>query len=765
MSSGILNSIGRKLALGFGAVLLLMAASAVLAFVKLNDLVSRAIPVDVNCVRLNDQIEKTLAAVPAYVVLGGERFRREYLESRAEIDLAMSELQALSGVAMSRDDQALFKQTQAAVESLRRGQDRLAPAPNDAVIGEGITRESLVTQMQSSLTAMIDEESAFEATPARKRLFGNLANSRGSLSIGVGNVRTYLLSGDAQFKGLFDNDWQLNQQAMVQLTQMEHLMSDSQLVAWRKYAVDRTKFEHIFDQLFNLRLTANEITANLNTLKENASARRAAAGHAVSATLVVGTLVAIGLGCLIAITFSRSISTSVIRLAERADEIAAGHLDGEPLLVSSNDELGQLASTFNRMSQKLREMVGTMSTQEEMIAFETRSKAIFSAAADGLVTIDERGTIQSFNPAAEQMFGYQSEEIVGQNVRTLAPSPHRELHDGYLERYERTGEPRIIGLGRELPAVRKDGTTFEMLLRVVELKLDNERIFIGTIQDVTSRKRTHAAIQDAVVRLANSLTEILETTTDQAVGVREQAATVSETVATVAELRQISEEAAERAKKMAEAARRTGEVGDAGRRAVAESIEAMSEVKAQVESLADSILSLAERAQAIGEITATVKDIAEQTNVLALNAAVEASRAGEHGKGFAVVASEVKSLAEQSKKATAQVRMILNEIQQATNTAVLSTEHGTRAVTRASEVVAQTGETIGSLTATLADSARISHQIAAAANQQATGVAQLNEGMQGIDRVTKNNVIAIQKIEQSAQNLNALSNELASLTA
>ena len=160
-----------------------------------------------------------------------------------------------------------------------------------------------------------------------------------------------------------------------------------------------------------------------------------------------------------------------------------------------------------------------------------------------------------------------------------------------------------------------------------------------------------------------------------------------------------------------------------------------------------------------------VNDIAEQTNVLALNAAVEASRAGEHGKGFAVVASEVKSLAEQSKKATAQVRQILGEIQQATNSAVLSTEQGTKAVTEASDVVAQAGATINTLTQTLSESSRSAKQISASAAQQATGVTQLKEGIDNINRVTKENIVALQQIEQSAQSLREVGEELARLSS
>jgi methyl-accepting chemotaxis protein len=272
-------------------------------------------------------------------------------------------------------------------------------------------------------------------------------------------------------------------------------------------------------------------------------------------------------------------------------------------------------------------------------------------------------------------------------------------------------------------------------------------------------------IRTAVTDLASAGSEISASTAQQAAGAQEQAAAVSQTVATVDEVTHTAEQSAQRARGVGEAVQRTVEVGNSGKKAVEDSLAAMGTVRQQVEATAENILGLAEQAQAIGDIIATVNDIAEQTNLLALNAAIEASRAGEHGRGFAVVAGEVKALADQSKKATAQVRQILTEIQRATNTAVLSTEEVTKGVARAIAVGGQAGETIRALADTLAEVARAAAQIVASVGQQATGMSQIHQAIRNIDQVAKQTAAATRQAAQAADNLNKLGTRLAALTA
>ena len=116
---------------------------------------------------------------------------------------------------------------------------------------------------------------------------------------------------------------------------------------------------------------------------------------------------------------------------------------------------------------------------------------------DGIITIDQHGVILSFNPAAARIFGYDLSEVKGQNVKMLMPEPYRGEHDQYLTNYLSTREAKIIGSGREVVGRRKDGSTFPMDLAVSEMRLGDDRMFVGIVRDISQRKEAEETLVEA----------------------------------------------------------------------------------------------------------------------------------------------------------------------------------------------------------------------------------------------------------------------------
>jgi methyl-accepting chemotaxis protein len=280
---------------------------------------------------------------------------------------------------------------------------------------------------------------------------------------------------------------------------------------------------------------------------------------------------------------------------------------------------------------------------------------------------------------------------------------------------------------------------------------------------VAKLRQTTRDLHEGVGVLASSSSEILATTIQVASGAAETATAVNETTATVEEVKQTAQVASQKARYVSDSAQKVSQVSQAGRKSVEDAIAGMHRIQEQMESIAESIVRLSEQSQVIGEIIATVNDLAEQSNVLAVNAAIEATRAGEQGKGFGVVAQEVKSLAMQSKQATAQVRAILGDIQKATSAAVLATEQGHKAVEAGVKQSAEASDAIRQLTESVNEAAQAATRIAASSQQQMVGMDQVALAMDNIKQATTQNVAGTRQAEVAAQRLHELGVKLKQL--
>ena len=180
---------------------------------------------------------------------------------------------------------------------------------------------------------------------------------------------------------------------------------------------------------------------------------------------------------------------------EWTGELLQRHRNGEMLVVATQWSRWQ-GNGRTAITEVYNDLTASKRGEQDLIAREAHLKSILETVPDAMIVIDEHGAMQSFSSAAERLFGYRAQEVIGQNIKMLMPSPYRENHDGYLERYARTGEKRIIGIGRLVVGERKDGSTFPMELAVGEMNSGGRRYFTGFVRDLTERQKTEARLQE-----------------------------------------------------------------------------------------------------------------------------------------------------------------------------------------------------------------------------------------------------------------------------
>ena len=210
-----------------------------------------------------------------------------------------------------------------------------------------------------------------------------------------------------------------------------------------------------------------------------------------SSLWAIAALLILIIGITLLMVLRISVLKPINRLKDAIMRVGAGERQVE--LPQSRDEIGQVATVFNEM-------------QLELIANETRIRAVSENAFDAIITADERGVIDTANQAVENMFGYRADELIGRNVSVLMPEPYRDEHDGYIDKYLMTGKGRLINNRTEVVGQRKDGTTFPLEVALNEMFIGEQRYFVAVARDVTENKRQTAALQHQA--LHDSLTEL-----------------------------------------------------------------------------------------------------------------------------------------------------------------------------------------------------------------------------------------------------------------
>jgi len=267
-------------------------------------------------------------------------------------------------------------------------------------------------------------------------------------------------------------------------------------------------------------------------------------------------------------------------------------------------------------------------------------------------------------------------------------------------------------------------------------------------------------------RLIDAQTQIiLDAAQQQASMANAQAAANQQTAQTVFGIAQTSREASTSAQSVIESAQRSDTLAHEGERAVADAVTAMETLGTEVTAIAHSVAGLSEQTLEIGGIIASVREIAEQSNLLALNAAIEAARAGESGQGFSVVAAEMRQLAEQSKTAALRVRALLVELQKGTRASLEATERGSVAAHSAVGLAREAGDAIARLAEVIRDSSLVARQIAENAQSQSVGIESIVDAVSNSAVALGEAVMGVQSMQTAAGELAALAQQLGALAA
>ncbi len=280
---------------------------------------------------------------------------------------------------------------------------------------------------------------------------------------------------------------------------------------------------------------------------------------------------------------------------------------------------------------------------------------------------------------------------------------------------------------RELTRVTRQIARDGDLTRDVRIRSTDEvGQLASTLSAMVQRMRAiPMGIRESTQQLAASVAKLGASAGEQNERLTRQAGALEQTQITAQAIRETSRLAAEQAQCVLLYAERAESVSRTGEVSVSQSLAALRDIQAQVREIAERIASLGERTLKIGEVTQTVKDLADQSNMLALNSAIEAVRSGEHGKGFAVVAREIRSLADQSIRATNEVRELLEDITEAIRGAVAITERGSQRIEAGLAQVKTSGEKLSELSNIVKDNSNAVRQINAAVGQQNEGIAHL----------------------------------------
>ena len=649
-----------------------------------------------------------------------------------------------------------------------------APVTQDPEVGKILLSLRETDGQESNVSEAAQE--LLDDIIRRKDLLGMMADTRGTLGLGLGAARSYLISGDEKFKGQFEELWAKNTRRFGDLSANVDLLTPQQREAYELFAETRKQFDPLPAKMFAIRGSADWNVGN-KLLAQEAAPRGARAKELLGEmladqqslmaadadlleadskslqTMVIGAAAAgVFLGVFIAWFITRGITKPLNQTVAVLEAVAGGDLSRR-LEIDSQDEIGRMAKSLNTAVEA---SANTLDQVKE--AAEQQKKDQEERAEEGR----QRAEAQQ-----------QEAEEADRKVKNILDVANLVAQKDYSKEVEVTGEDALGQLGDGLrtfftdkqEAERREQEAAEKERRAAEIlrgKVDHLLKVVGAAADGDLTKQVTVEGDEAIDELAGGIKKMLadlsnvigqvtesaaqfnegsrviaESAQSLAGGAQTQSSSVEEVSASIEELTASIDGVNNNARQADQVAKKTNELAERGGQAVGKSIEAMELIRTSSDQIA--------------EIIQVISEIASQTNLLALNAAIEAARAGEHGMGFAVVADEVRKLAERSNQAAGEITSLIKESSSRVQEgAQLSDETGIAL----KEIIGGVEETV----------AKIS-EIASATIEQASNAKQVAEAIGGIAEVTEQASAGSEEMASSSEELGAQAAGLRELVA
>lgn len=451
-------TIGMKLAFGVGVIVVLMAISSVVVYNAMaqveqaaSDTAEKAFPTEVACKELRAALNNSLSALQGYMSVGADpdeaaTLKGERAKAWTQIDDALGQLAALSKEWTRAEDRQDLMTIRQAASAFRATQNRIEQIAQRSDNNRGyhimLTDAAPKSQrMLDLVTAIINEEVRQTDRESQSRLLAALLDARASLNSGMSSMRAFLLSGDESFTERFDESWRQNGEALPLVAEQMPLMTVEQKRNWdifvqvrkdldaltadmlqARRADDWNRAAHLLrTEAMPQRQTIRDAVERLNTSAEQWVAQDRAslaeAAKVANVTLVVSMLLVLLVGSGVAFMMGRSIVISAQRLAERARAIAAGDLRGEEVRVQGNDEIADLAGTFNTMTANLKELSGQIHSVTKNIN-SSASEIVASTQQQAASTKEQAASLSQISTTMEEIS--QSGEQVSENAKRVA---------------------------------------------------------------------------------------------------------------------------------------------------------------------------------------------------------------------------------------------------------------------------------------------------------------------------------------------------------